>query len=128
MSQMTELYNKVADDSKLQEKFTAIMKDIEKRGEAETEANLAKFAKDLSFDISLEEAKSFFKKLIDSKKGELSDSELDMVSGGKMQGSNAVTWALISLASVGIACAVITAINDNDGDPNTNCGQTIENM
>ena len=99
MSKMKELYEKVAKDSALQAKFNAIMSDAEKTGEAATGEKLKAFAKEAGFEISLDEMKAFFKELTEKEKGELSDTELDMVAGGKDGGDVAN-----SIWSVGIGC------------------------
>ena len=75
MSQMNELYAKVAGDAALQAKFAEIMKDP-------TADKLTAFAKDAGYDVTGQEAIAYF-----AEKGkagaELDDAELDMVAGGK---------------------------------------------
>jgi hypothetical protein len=83
MSKMKELYEKVAADSALRDKFAAIMKDAEAAGEEATNAKLIAFAKDAGAEVTPDEMRQFFKELAESKKGSLSDTELDMVAGGK---------------------------------------------
>lgn len=82
MSQMKELYEKVAANNTLQEKFAEIMKNAEAAGKEATEAKLIAFAKDAGFDVSLEEAKAFFREKAKTIE-ELGDMELEMVAGGK---------------------------------------------
>jgi predicted ribosomally synthesized peptide with nif11-like leader len=99
MDKMRELYEKVAKDSALQVKFNAIISDAQKAGEAATGEKLAAFAKEAGFDATFEEMKDFFKELSEKGKGELSDTELDMVAGGKDGGDIAN-----SVWSIGIGC------------------------
>ena len=98
---MQELYEKVSSDAALQKKFSEIMKGAEAVGKEATEAKLTAFAKEAGYDVAAEEMQAFFKELEENKKGELSDSELDMVAGGKSQG-----WYVTSIATLGIGCAV----------------------
>lgn len=81
MSQMKELYAKVAADVTLQEKFANIFKNAEAAGKEETGAKIVAFAKDLGYDVTVEEVKAFFGD--QNKDGELDDADLEMVAGGK---------------------------------------------
>lgn len=101
MSKMKELYEKVAADDVLQEKFAQIIKDAEKAGKEETEVKLAAFAKEAGSDVTVEEMQAFFKELAETNQNELSDAELDMVAGGKALG-----YIMFSLATFGIGCAL----------------------
>ena len=103
MDVMKELYNKVSKDAALQEKYTAIIKDAEKAGGEATRENLIVFAKEAGYDVTIEEAQEFFKGLVEEQKGELSDAELDMVAGGKVE--SAIVFSIFTL---GIACAVVS--------------------
>lgn len=102
MSKMQELYEKVAADSALQKKFTEIMKDAGAAGEAATKEKLTAFAKETGYGITVDEMQEFFKGLVEAKKGELSDVELDQVAGGKSGEGSAMIFC--SVASFGIAC------------------------
>ncbi len=104
MSKMKELYEKVATDYKLQEKFAEIMKDVEVDGEAATKEKLVAFAKENGYDVAIDEMQEFFKGLVEAKDGELSDAELDRVAGGKSE--NGVYYILDSIVSFGLVCAV----------------------
>ena len=117
MSKMKELYEKVAADSTLQAKFSEIMKDAEVDGEAETKEKLVAFAKENGYDVTLDEMQDFFKGLAESKEGELSDAELDLVAGGKTQGE-----IIVSTLSLGIGCAVASIIASTQ---NTSCSDEI---
>ena len=99
MEKMKELYEKVAKDAALQAKLNAILKDAEQAGEAATGEKLTAFAKEAGFDATLAEMQEFFKKLAEKKEGELSESELDMVAGGK-DGDDVAN----SVLSIGIGC------------------------
>jgi predicted ribosomally synthesized peptide with nif11-like leader len=104
MSKMQELYEKVAKDSALQVKFNAIISDAQEAGEAATGEKLAAFAKEAGFDVTLEDMQTFFKELSEKGEGELSDTELDMVAGGKSLPG--IFHDFYSVASAGISCAV----------------------
>jgi hypothetical protein len=121
------LHAKVAKDSALQAKFSQIMRDAEKAGEAATGKKLAAFAKEAGFDVTLEEMQDFFRKLAEGKGGELSDAELDAVAGGKSSDG----WIDIgcSVVSLGTACVagsaartVADGIGRAIGSPAGNCG------
>ena len=104
MSKMKELYLKVSKDETLQEKVTTIMKDAEKAGEEATTEKLIAFAKDAGYDIKADEMQSFFKELAEKDNGELSESEMDMVAGGKGAGPQA-----FSLATMTYGCMIVSA-------------------
>jgi predicted ribosomally synthesized peptide with nif11-like leader len=110
MEKMKQLYEKVAADSSLQAKFNAILSDAEKAGEAVTGEKLAAFAKEAGFEVSLDEMKTFFKALAEKGEGELSDTELDMVAGGKSL--SGIFHVFTSVASGGISCAVNSAAEE----------------
>ncbi len=81
MTKMNELYAKVAADSALQEKFGKI---IEEAGdEAALGEKLIAFAKELGYEITVEEIREFFVSKSESSGGQLSEEELDAVAGGK---------------------------------------------
>jgi len=84
MSQMKELYGKVAGDSTLQAKFIEIMKGAEEAGEFATGEKLVAFAKETGHDVTLEEIQEYFKNLFEKKGETLSEEELDSVAGGKI--------------------------------------------
>jgi predicted ribosomally synthesized peptide with nif11-like leader len=107
MEKMKQLYEKVAADSVLQTKFNAILSEAEKAGEAATGEKLAAFAKEAGFEVSLDEMKAFFKQLSEKGEGELSDTELDMVAGGKSL--SGIFHVFTSVASAGVSCAVNSA-------------------
>jgi predicted ribosomally synthesized peptide with nif11-like leader len=103
MEQIKELYEKVAADTGLQEKFLKIIDCAEKAGPLETQTKLLRFAKEAGYDVSLEEMGKFFKEMMDREASELSDLELDMVAGGKVswvQIGGALATAAITLTSV----------------------------
>ena len=91
MEKMKELYEKVAKDAALQAKLNGILKNAEQAGEAATGEKLTAFAKEAGYEVCFDEAKEFFKELAEKKEGELSESELDMVAGGKSGGEVAVS-------------------------------------
>ena len=103
MSKMNELYEKVAGDNKLQVKFSEIMKDADTAGEEATKEKLIAFAKEAGYDVTAMEMQEFFKELAESKKGELSDVELDQVAGGKS--SQEITRVVCSVIGLGFGCA-----------------------
>lgn len=91
MSQMKLLFEKVSNDTALQEDFLAIMNDAQSAGADATKEKLTAFAKDAGYEVTLEEMAMFFKDLIEKEEGELADIELDMAAGGK-GGGKAFTW------------------------------------
>lgn len=108
MSKMQELYNKAAKDPALQEKFNQILTEKEKDGDKGTEEKLLQFAKREGYEISIEEMKAFFEGMVTKEQGELSDTELDQVAGGKStQGTMSI---YLSVISVGTVCALGSAI------------------
>ena len=107
MTQMKTLYEKVAADPSLQEKFNGILQDAEKAGEAETQNRLLSFAKEAGYDVSIEEMQRYFEGLA-KQEGELSDQELDMVAGGK---STAET--VLSYATLNIGCDILNSMRDS---------------
>jgi len=122
MEKMKELYEKVANDKELQAKFFEIMKDAEKAGESVTSEKLISFAKDVGYDITPDEMKDFFSKLAESKEGQLTDAELDIVAGGKSdQGIMAIVASVFTL---GIGCALGSIVQEIV-DP-TSCASAFE--
>ena len=104
MEKMKELYQKVAADAELQSKFNTIIQDTEKVGAEETEKKLLAFAKEAGYDIEIPAMQEFFRNLAEQKNNELSESELDMVAGGKGEDVN---WWNIATATI-IAASVAT--------------------
>lgn len=103
MKKIKELYEKVAGDSALQAKFTEIMKGAEEAGEVVTGEKLVAFAKEAGYDVTIEECREFFMALAEKAEGEISDTELDMVAGGKRDDEIA-----ISIVTVLYGCGVIS--------------------
>ncbi len=99
---MEELYEKVVGDSALQEKLVQIMKDAETAGKEESEAKLIAFAKEAGFDVTMKEMQEFFKGLVETNEGTLSDAELDQVAGGKSKEGGMMIF--VSFMSVGLIC------------------------
>ena len=83
MTQMKALYEKVAADVTLQEKFKSITERAKDAGEEATGQALLRFAEEAGFSLTLEEMQTFFREAAEQQQGELSDQELDMVAGGK---------------------------------------------
>lgn len=105
MDKMKDLYDKVSKESKLQEKLTEIMKRIDMSNADETKNELLAFAKDAGFDVNYEDMQSFFMNMPDQINGELSESELDAVAGGKDGGGGEIKH---SITSLGFYCAVLS--------------------
>jgi predicted ribosomally synthesized peptide with nif11-like leader len=104
MSKMQELYQKVAADSALRNKFTEIMKNAEQAGEEATKEKLIAFAREAGYEVTFEELKEFFAELAESKDRVLSEVELDQVAGGKsVDGILTIVGSVIGL---GYACAL----------------------
>jgi len=114
MSKMQELYEKVSADSTLQAKFAEIMKDAGVAGEVATKEKLIAFAKEMGYAVTVDEMQEFFKELAGSKKGGLSDLELDQVAGGKSAGGviNIVSSVLATFGC-GLASAALEVMQDN---------------
>lgn len=108
MLKMKELYEKVAADSVLQDKFKEIMASSEQAGAEQTMEKLVAFAKEAGFEVSPEEIKSFFAEMSEKSQKELADSELDAVAGGK---KGFTVGALFSTISLGILCAVMSIVD-----------------
>ncbi|MDD3169014.1 MAG: Nif11 family protein [Eubacteriales bacterium] len=120
MSKMNELYQKVTADSDLQARFNRIMATAEKDGAEATEAKLTDFAKAAGYEISVEEMNAFFKDLAEKENGALSESELDMVAGGKSTGQ-----ILLTVCTGGYACGVSSMTKRGDlicDDPGSEFG------
>lgn len=101
---MKELYEKVAKDDTLQAKFNEITKDTEKMGAEELMKKLQSFAKEAGYEVTPEEIQAFFKNMAENQNGPLSDTELDMVAGGKSGGG--ISNIVSSVTSLGLMCAV----------------------
>jgi predicted ribosomally synthesized peptide with nif11-like leader len=106
MEKMKELYQKVAADADLQSKFTTIIQDAEKAGAEETEKKLLAFAKEAGYDIGISEMQGFFRDLAQQENNELSETELDMVAGGKGGG---IDWGKIGAGAI-IATSVASGL------------------
>lgn len=85
MSQMKELYNKVAKDAVMQQKFSKILAESEEVSKEATTEKLITFAREAGFALSLDEMQEFFTTLQVKPAGELNDAELDLVAGGKIE-------------------------------------------
>lgn len=83
MSQMKELYLKVAADRSLQEKLAESMNSVKEASQAEQDVKLSAFAKETGYDITIEEMQKFFLNLAEKQEAALTESELDVVAGGK---------------------------------------------
>ena len=112
MSNMKELYDKVAQDSALQQKFNTILKDAERAGQTATEEKLLAFAKEVGYLVSLEEMKVFFEGMSTQASTELSDAELDQVAGGKVQQGTVIA----SVFTLGLVCAIGSIIDAIQGN------------
>jgi len=109
MSGIKELYDKVAEDSGLQTRFKVIMAAAEKEGMEATEAKLTTFAKAAGYDVTLEDMRAFFNELAQQKEGGLSESELDMVAGGKSTGQ-----ILFSVGTAAYGCGQSSVVKRGD--------------
>lgn len=109
MGNINELYQKVAADAALQAKFATITKEAEQTTREAIEERLIAFAKEAGFDVSIEEAKTYFEEQAKSQNagGELSEHELDMVAGGKS--SDGGGYIVGSVLTVGLFCAAASA-------------------
>ena len=115
MSNMKDLYAKVAGNPALQQEFSQIMADAEQDSQkgdsssrAATEEKLLAFAREAGFEVSIQEMQAFFQGMAAQAEGELSDAELDQVAGGKSKvGTENVTMSVLSFRTV---CAVGSVI------------------
>jgi len=110
MDNMKKLYEKVAADSVLREKFNKIMASAEQAGAEQTMEKLTAFAKEAGFEVTAEEIATFFTAMSEKSEGELTDSELDAVAGGK----EADTRTMCSFFYSGLK---IIPLGDCAGDP-----------
>ena len=69
MEKMKDLYEKVAADSKLQEKFLKTMKDAEEAGADAIVDKFIIFAREVGFEVTPLEIHTFFKNLSDQQVG-----------------------------------------------------------
>lgn len=105
MSAMQELYDKVANDSKLQAEFAGIIEQYSGKPE-ELKEKLLGFAKNAGYPVDYEEARSFFARAAERSRSELSEQELDSVAGGKRDLTDAENEHIYkSLATAGSYCA-----------------------
>ena len=107
MSQMRELYEKVAASEELKAQFSAILQAAKEAGEEEIAKKLVQFSKNQGLDITIAEFQEFFKNLVEENHGELSEAEMDMVAGGKVSAGS----VLASVFTLGVACAFASAVN-----------------
>lgn len=110
MEMMRELYEKVVSNGALQAKFNEILSDAENAGEAATGEKLVAFAKEAGYEVSLDEMRAFFKELTEKGSGELSNTELDMVAGGKSL--TGIFHVFTSAASAGLSCVANSAAEE----------------
>lgn len=120
MSKMKELYDKVAADAELLRKFADLAVELssEKTDEVSGE-KLVAFARELGYDVTLDEINSFFDGM--EKAGELSDDDLDMVAGGKSAGGLIAGSAICLYIGCGIMSIVFSATGDD-------CGERLSNI
>ena len=104
MAKMNELYTKVANDTGLQQKLSAILKGEAAAGEAGTQEKLLAFAADAGFAVTVEEMQAFFRDGAETSMRDLSQNELDMVAGGKAE-----LGLFASICTLGLACAIMSA-------------------
>lgn len=117
METMKKLYETVAGDSGLQSKFSEIMEQYHKGKPEDLKEKLLAFSKEAGYAVSYEEIKNFFENLSDQKTGQLSESELDAVAGGK--NSDNIKHSITSLGSF---CAALSAKDAIKGD---DCGSNF---
>ena len=110
MSDMKALYEKVAKDATLQDRFNQVLIESKQAGQEKTEEKLIAFAKDAGFEITLSELQDFFSGLEEPSQGELSEAELDIVAGGK---STSETAQAIALSITIIGCVIMRSVNQN---------------
>jgi len=104
MEKMKELYEKVAKDSALKTKLSAILNAAAKDGQEATEAKLVAFSREAGYEVTIGEVQEFFKAMTEKGSEGLSDAELDLVAGGKSYEEKYEIWK--SLATLGIGCLI----------------------
>ena len=111
MEKMKELFEKVAGDDVLKAKFNQIMEATREADKDSTLEKLVAFAKEQGYAVGAEEIANFFRELIEGpKQGQLSESELDSVAGGKIpdpfarQPDGSPTYPSMPLTSIIRAC------------------------
>lgn len=104
MSQMKALYEKVAADQMLQEKFKKILDGAKESAEEATGKALLAFAEETGFSVRMEEIQTFFQEVTKWQEGELSDLELDMVAGGKSTEETVQYVVRLSFLTAQIIC------------------------
>jgi predicted ribosomally synthesized peptide with nif11-like leader len=82
MSKIHDFFEKVGENQELQTKLIKIISDAEQAGETEIGTKIIDFASEAGFDITIDELREYFKEMAGSEDGSLSDSELNMISGG----------------------------------------------
>ena len=120
---MKELYDKVARDPILQQKFSQIMAEAEQAGQAATEENLLAFAREAGFEVSIEEMWAFFQGMAVQTEGELSDVELDQVAGGKsFNGTGAVIMSVL----IAFSCVVGSLVSELSSEERGQCARDFQ--
>lgn len=123
MSNMKDLYTKVAGDPVLQEQFNTILQAKEKAGQAATEERLLAFARDAGFEVSIAEMQDFFQSMAAQAEGELSDVELDQVAGGKsFNGTGAVIMSVL----IALSCAVGSLVSELSSERRGQCARDFQ--
>lgn len=112
MEPMKQLYEKVAGDLAMQERFNQILSESEAAGKEATEEKLLGFARKAGYEVSLEEMLTFFEGMATQASGELSDVELDQVAGGKVNPDHVIA----SVFSLGLTCAIGSIIYATRGN------------
>ena len=112
MSNMNDLYNKVAGDPILQQKFSRIMADAEQAGQEATEEKLLAFAWEAGFEVSIAEIQAFFQGMAAQTEGELSDAELDQVAGGKSQSGGVNVFLTVVLTTVCALTSIVVEVTE----------------
>ncbi len=112
MKTIKELYEEVIGSEELKQKFA----------EAARENHVEDFLKEQGCDATLAEVEAFLKE-IQEKEGELSDAELDAVSGGCNQ-----IEALCSALSFGIVCAAMATGSAMAGNMTGDKGEMLCNQ
>ena len=109
MNRVAELYEKVAGDAGLREKFERIMREAATDGPEATQRKLYLFAENAGYPVSIGEVRAYAAELAEVKRqGELSDAELDLVAGGKSEGGK---WNIMTtVASLGAGCVLMSLI------------------
>ena len=123
------MFEKIEKDGNLQKKYADLMRSQNDKTENILSEKLIKFGKSHGFLFSKDDLTETRTELIDkiNQNKELSDNDLANVAGGDLMGSGnnnkKLVAVLTSTLSVGIACALVSAIAEIESK--SSCGKKL---